>query len=125
MKRFILTITTILILSLAGPGWGATYYLRADGTAAFKTISGTSNGGAGGTVRVTTSAAHGFLAGDSIAIGKITGTTEANGTWTVANVSDTTHFDIPIVFVNAWVSGGKAVLAGPSRTDRPTTGPTD
>lgn len=91
----------------------ATYYMRADGSAAFKTISGTSNLGSGGTVRVTTSSSHGYSQGDTVSIGGIVGTTEANGTWTVSNVSDSTHFDIPVTYVNAWSSGGKVIAAGP------------
>ena len=57
-----------------------------------KTVSGVANlGGTPNQVRLTTSAAHGYLAGDYVAVA---GTTNYNGTYVITNVSDTTHFDI-------------------------------
>ena len=42
---------------------------------------------------------------DYITIASATGTTEANGDYTMTKV-DATHFTIPVTFVNAWISGG-------------------
>ena len=39
-RKLILTVSAILILALAGPGWAATYYVRNDGSAANKAAGG-------------------------------------------------------------------------------------
>jgi len=60
----------------------------------------------GGLIKITSTANHNLLTGDSITITGVTGTTEANGTWTVTKI-DATHFDLQTsVFTNAYVSGG-------------------
>lgn len=45
-----------------------------------------------GTVEVTTSAAHGFVQGDSVGIAGVEGFTGVNGTWTVTSAPATTKF---------------------------------
>ncbi len=70
------------------------------------------NGEANHYCRVT-AAGHGFTAGSVVTITGVTGTTEANGTFTVDAV-DTNTFDIPVVFVHAYVSGGSATKTNSS-----------
>lgn len=65
----------------------------------------------GGLVEITTSAAHGLSTGWTVTISGIVGTTEANGTHPVT-VVDSTHFTIPVTFVNAYVSGGSVQPLG-------------
>ncbi len=68
-------------------------------------VSGTGPG-AGGTVRITTSAPHLFGQGDRVQGSGVGGTTEAN-TLRFISVIDASHFDmIGTTFVNAWTSGG-------------------
>jgi ketosteroid isomerase-like protein len=69
-------------------------------------VSGCANNGSG-LIRVTT-ASHVFSTGDRVHLDGITGTTEANGDWTVT-VIDTNHFDLQgSAFVHAYVAGGTA-----------------
>ncbi len=57
-------------------------------------------------IRITTSANHNLTTGEQVIISGVTGTTEANGTWTVTKV-DATHFDLQTsLFTNVYVSGG-------------------
>jgi hypothetical protein len=64
--------------------------------------------GAGGVVRVQTSAAHNFATHDYVTVTGVVGTVEAN-TNAKINVIDGTHFDmIGTVFSNPYVSGGTA-----------------
>jgi hypothetical protein len=68
-------------------------------------IAGAANNGSG-LIRITTSTAHVWNTGDPVYIGGVTGTTEANGQWTMTKV-DNTHLDLDgSTFENAWVSGG-------------------
>lgn len=71
-----------------------------------KAITGAANNGAGA-IRIT-SAAHGWNTGDVIDIAAVTGTTEANGKWTVTRVTSGTYDLQGSKFVNAYVSGGAA-----------------
>lgn len=113
MKRLSILLTSlVLLLALGGTGWGATYYMRADGTAAFKTISSWSSHTGDSYFEALTSSAHGFTTGDTVSVGGVTGTTTPNGTWTVT-VIDTTHFTIPLTYASG-ASGGKCIEAGPS-----------
>lgn len=68
------------------------------------TVTGAANNGSG-LIRIT-STAHGLSTGCSVTIASVTGTTEANGTWTVTKVTADT-FDLQgSTFANAYVSGG-------------------
>lgn len=61
-------------------------------------------------VQITTAASNVFATGDQVYITGVTGTTEANGVWTVTKI-DATHYDLQSsVFTNTYVSGGTAVL---------------
>lgn len=67
-------------------------------------VSGAVNNGAG-LIRVTL-AANNYETGDKVVIAGVTGTTEANGTWTVTKITSTT-FDLQgSAFVNAFVGAG-------------------
>lgn len=55
---------------------------------------------------VTTGSKHGLAPGESVTISGCTGTTEANGTWTVLEVVDDYNFKIPPFFVNPYLGGG-------------------
>lgn len=68
-------------------------------------ITGAASNGQG-EIRITTGSAHGYSTGDIITIAGVGGTTEANGTWKITNISSTT-FDLGgSAFSNAYTSGG-------------------
>jgi hypothetical protein len=71
-----------------------------------RAITGAADNGSG-LVRIT-STAHGFTSGDVITIAGVTGTTEANGTWTITVIGPNTFDLVGSAFVNAYVSGGTA-----------------
>lgn len=67
-------------------------------------ITGAANNGSG-LIRIT-SATHGLSTGQVVSISGVTGTAEANGTWTVTVITANT-FDLQgSTFTNAYVSGG-------------------
>jgi len=72
------------------------------------TVSGTSNNG--GLIIVTTTAAHGFITGNSVYIYGVGGTTNANGTWTVTVVNTTVIELQGSTYNAAWTSGGNVIL---------------
>jgi hypothetical protein len=87
------------------PGYGNAT-ITAIPAAASKTITGAADNGAG-LVRLL-AVAHGFATGYRTVVAGVTGTTEANGTWTVT-VIDADHFDLQgSAFVSAYVAGGTA-----------------
>jgi hypothetical protein len=60
-----------------------------------------------GLIKITTAAAHGLTTGNQVQIYGVTGTTEANGTWTITFV-DATNFTLQgSAFVNAYIDGGQ------------------
>jgi hypothetical protein len=67
-------------------------------------VSGTSS--SGGLIKITTSLAHGLSTGDNVLISDVTGTTEANGTWSVVVVDATSFTLTGSTYVHAWISGG-------------------
>jgi hypothetical protein len=68
-------------------------------------ISGAANNGSG-LVRLTVGSTSGWTTGDVKTISAVTGTTEANGTWTIT-VIDGTHIDLQgSAYAHAYVSGG-------------------
>lgn len=70
-------------------------------------VTGAANNGSG-LIRITATS-HGYSTGNTVHIGYVTGTTEANGVWTVT-VIDANTFDLQgSTFANAWVSGGNCV----------------
>lgn len=72
------------------------------------TVSGAVDNGSG-LIRLTTSA-HQYTTGDVVTVFGVTGTTEANGSWTV-NVVNPTTIDLQgSAFVNAYVSGGQTMF---------------
>lgn len=74
-------------------------------TGATVAVSGAADNGSG-LVRITTGSAHGFSTGERVGIAGVTGTTEANGSWTITVITTTT-FDLQgSTFANAYVSGG-------------------
>lgn len=78
----------------------------------FARISGCADNGSG-LVRVT-AVGHGFSTGQTVVVSGVTGTTEANGSWTVTKISDDT-FDLQgSTFTNVYVSGGVASNMYPS-----------
>jgi surface protein len=72
------------------------------------TVSGTSNNG--GLIRVTTSAVHGFITGDVVYIYGVTGTLNANNTWTIDVISTTTIQLRLSIYDAAWTGGGNVIL---------------
>jgi len=78
------------------------------------TVTGTASHG--GLIQITTLATT-LVTGMSVTLDSVTGTTEANGTWTIT-VIDSTHFDLQTnvitkaasVFTNAWTSGGTVTV---------------
>ncbi len=84
--------------------------------------------GAGGLVLVETAAPFDFLADDTVSIGGVVGTTEAN-TMAAITLVDPTHFLLQgIPFVNAYSSGGEVLdmsyAPTPARPAQPATDPT-
>jgi len=73
----------------------------------YAAVSGAANNGAG-LIRITATA-HGFSTGNSVTITGVTGTTEANGTWTITVISANTFDLVGSTFTNAYVSGGHVV----------------
>lgn len=71
-----------------------------------RTITGAANNGAG-KIRITC-AAHGFSSGNEVKVESVGGTTEANGTWTIAVATAGTFDLIGSTFTNAYTSGGVA-----------------
>ena len=70
-------------------------------------VTGAANNGSG-LIRLTVPTTAGLVSGNTVKVSSVTGTTEANGTWTY-NVIDATHIDlVGSAFVNAYVSGGTA-----------------
>jgi hypothetical protein len=68
-------------------------------------ITGTASNGSG-LVRLTVASTSGFSTGQVKNVTQVTGTTEANGTWTIT-VIDPTHIDLQgSAFSHAYVSGG-------------------
>lgn len=69
------------------------------------TVTGAANNGAG-LVRLTLASTRGIWSGSTMVVSGVTGTTEANGAWSVT-VIDATHVDlVGSGFGNAYVSGG-------------------
>jgi len=62
-------------------------------------------GGTSGLIRIT-AASHGLSTGDEVIIADVGGTTEANGYFTVTNVSSSQFTLDGTTFSNAWTSGG-------------------
>lgn len=77
-------------------------------TVTVRTITGAADNGAG-LVRIT-SAGHGFVTGDIVVITLVTGTTEANGRWTIIRIDANTFDLVGSVFANVYVAGGKASI---------------
>lgn len=95
---------------VSNPTTKATYANSADVTIPPSSIAGTAVTNAvtsGGLIKLTTSTAHGLVAGDPVFVTGVTGTTEANGAWYVAAVPTTTTFTLAgSIFTNAYLSGG-------------------
>lgn len=71
-----------------------------------KNITGAANNGSG-LIRLTLDAAN-YQTGNFVTVSGVTGTTEANGTWTITKI-DSTHIDLQAsTFTNVYVSGGTA-----------------
>lgn len=72
--------------------------------AAITNVDG-ATGGTSGLIRIT-AASHGLSTGDEVIIADVAGTTEANGYFTVTNVSSSQFTLDGTTFTNAWTSGG-------------------
>lgn len=95
--------------------------VRAPGLAGSLQVLGAANNGSGiirltvgsdyGSVgNCTSCSTGGLVTGDVVKVSGITGTTEANGTWTLT-VIDGTHIDLQSsAFVNAYTSGGQGAV---------------
>ena len=83
------------------------------------TISGFTNGGAGGTSRFTTSAAHGLVAGDVVHLSKglsVASATDVTGDQVVSAVGGATQFDIAIIPGTISDTSGQAFKGGFGQT---------
>ncbi len=87
------------------PSYGLVVSMSDHWNVVSQTITGAANNGSG-LIRLTVTG-HAFLTGDSVAVGNVVGTTEANGGWIVTKI-DANHVDLQgSTFSNAYVSGGK------------------
>ena len=78
--------------------------LVTDTTASVNVSTCADNGS--GEIRVTTASDHIANTGDTVVVAAVTGTTEANGTWTCTRI-DATHLDLDdSEYANAYVAGG-------------------
>lgn len=75
------------------------------GTVGQIAISNAADNGAG-LIRLTVGSSAGWTTGDIKDISEVTGTTEANGTWTITVINGTTIDLQGSTFANAYVSGG-------------------
>lgn len=73
-----------------------------------RAVTGAANNG-GGLVRVTSNG-HGYINGQVVTVSGVVGTVEANGSWVVAGVTANTFDLVGSAFVNAYVSGGSALM---------------
>lgn len=71
-------------------------------------VTGTSSG-AGGVVVITTASAHGLATGNKVLIDGVQGTTEANGYWTITNLTSTTFSLNGSTYANTYTSGSGRV----------------
>jgi hypothetical protein len=80
--------------------------------------------GAGGLVKLTTATPHGLQAGDSVTVGGVGGTVEANGQATVAStdLGPTTFALSRIVFENAYTSSSGVVSYNALQSAEPVSG---
>lgn len=74
-------------------------------------ITGAANNGSG-LIRLTVGSTTGLVTGAKVRVALVTGTTEANGYWTVTVVSSTTIDLQGSTFTNAYVSGGEIRVRG-------------
>lgn len=74
----------------------------------YRTISNAFNNGSGG-IRLTVNTTNGMITGQTVTIGDVLGTTEANGNWTITVVSANTVDLNNSTFTNAYLSGGYIV----------------
>lgn len=91
----------------------------------YRIISNAANNGAG-LIRLTVNTTSGMITGQQVTVGEVTGTTEANGNWTIT-VVDLTTVDLDnSTFTNAYTSGGY-IVNNPAlpygSTEIPRTGP--
>lgn len=91
----------------------------------YRTISNAVNNGSGN-IRLTVNTTNGMITGQTVTIGNVLGTTEANGNWTIT-VIDVTTVDLDgSTFTNAYSSGGY-IVNNPALpynfTEIPKTGP--
>ena len=74
----------------------------------YRPISDAVDNGAG-LIRLTVNTTNGMITGQQVTVGDVDGTTEANGNWTIAVISDT-EIDLDgSTFTNAYSSGGYVV----------------
>lgn len=74
----------------------------------YRIISNAANNGAG-LIRLTVNTTSGMITGQSVTVGEVTGTTEANGNWTITVVNLTTVVLNNSTFTNAYLGGGYIV----------------
>lgn len=91
--------TAYTLTPQAATGTGQT--LKSGATTA---VTGAANNGAG-LIRIT-AVAHGKSTGDLVGIDGVTGTTEANGSWTITVIGVDTFDLVGSTFTNAYVAGG-------------------
>jgi hypothetical protein len=91
------TIVTLTPSAFTGTGITIT-------TGPISTITGAADNGSGA-IRIT-DVAHGLVTGIRLRIAGVTGTTEANGNWTITVITANTYDLDGSVFVNAYAAGG-------------------
>jgi hypothetical protein len=79
-------------------------------TSTTTTVTGAANNGSG-LIRLHVASSGAFAINEQIDVSGVLGTTEANGTWTIAGIPDSTHIDLAgSTFTHAYSSGGVVTL---------------
>jgi hypothetical protein len=74
----------------------------------YRPISDAASNGLG-LIRLTLNTTNGMISGQSVTVGEVAGTVEANGNWVISVISDTQIDLVASVFANAYSSGGYVV----------------
>ena len=103
-------VATITLMSATAAGAGATQIIQKCDARSSIAVSGAAS--LGGLIELPVASTTGLSANEYVDIAGVSGTYEANGTYQISSVVDSTHISLlNSTFINAYVSGG-TVTAG-------------